>query len=906
MAVLVSVFVLLSTGIVASPLVVADLKSDQEALARAKSHAEEYQKMADSERKQAEEASRKVPKEFWEETARKAKELAEIHQKEADKFKKEAEELTRKEAGAPRDKTTLPESPQEKPGTESKGEEPPQEEPSKKDPSQNPAEKGPEETPKERNTPDPWNGTEDPIPANGIPVGELLGKWKDEKTEKDINLEPMYHGENPEFVLLRGKHLWSGVYENGKFTFKYTPKYDEMNSEAPEWARRKVAQEGKLIWIMELEPPKKCSEETMLEGFWYPGEIEWKSTGADETDTSSENEARATGEKGKPIPVKLYKVELSKYEELAFQGTPQIHLRLEGQPPPSEDLEEHIAFLTKTQPFYIEVVVNEADTGGKDTIEIKLKAVKAGLTASLKLKKQYTVHGLVHYSHDDPILLSDPHVLSDKKIQVIWSDFFRLWTRTVNGDDLEISYGDNVHSLKMFESYERQRIGQLEDAFNVADKVFETLISSKSSREQQAYAHLKLRYIQNARKLLEFKSTSAPEQLPDEVLAEILGYYASKLEADVGGNAEGTRPVNWVWEPYGIRVSTEEEKQEIDRILRVSHEKMADLALSALAQMSVALYQATVANAPGARFIVVVWGIDAAGNPVDKTERFLAGLQMGTQALGFVASSAKTLKSLHTQGTLNRSGKVFAKTKDGKTVAVPKPQGAISMRPGALGPGGDHLGPGVIGSSSIHRWPGEDVRLDAPVRVPSFNSLGTPLQRYADTCGPSVLAGIYRDAGRRVVGVRGKQRLGVVKDLFPRLAEEKDVMRLSMQQGSYDITKKVNGVTDHGGMYVHQMAHMTSIAGTHPPQIMLGVPPLQKLEAALHHDYKMAVVIYSGPVKNRDVTHWVRLEGVRCGRDGRKWVIFGDPHNGASWAAPWSVFQRRMVPDSTVAVKFKD
>lgn len=73
--------------------------SVQEALERVINRAKEYQKLADSERKNAEEASHKVPQDFWMETAQKSKELAEMYQKESDKFKKEAEELAKKNGG---------------------------------------------------------------------------------------------------------------------------------------------------------------------------------------------------------------------------------------------------------------------------------------------------------------------------------------------------------------------------------------------------------------------------------------------------------------------------------------------------------------------------------------------------------------------------------------------------------------------------------------------------------------------------------------------------------------------------------------------------------------------------------------------------------------------------------------
>ena len=88
-----------------------------------------------------------------------------------------------------------------------------------------------------------------------IELSEILGNWRNTADRSIVEIEEMYPGENKSAIHLKGKHdEWGGIFTRGSgdkpshLSFTMGPKFDQMNPQAPEWARQQVA--GKLQWFL--------------------------------------------------------------------------------------------------------------------------------------------------------------------------------------------------------------------------------------------------------------------------------------------------------------------------------------------------------------------------------------------------------------------------------------------------------------------------------------------------------------------------------------------------------------------------------------------------------------------------------------------------------------------------------
>src|SRR5262245_4029740 len=164
------------------------------------------------------------------------------------------------------------------------------------------------------------------------PVETLLGKWKNENDSSVITIEPLYFRDptRKNELKLSGTHDWGGIYRAGSLGFRRTPKFEEMNSEIPEWARKRV--EGKLSWELELVAADECGYPA-LQGKWYPGEVSWREE-KDQAGNVLKQEATVVG-RGVPREVQYTRLEITgNADDEAFLAQPSIVIRSAVRPVP--------------------------------------------------------------------------------------------------------------------------------------------------------------------------------------------------------------------------------------------------------------------------------------------------------------------------------------------------------------------------------------------------------------------------------------------------------------------------------------------------------------------------------------------------------------------------------------------
>lgn len=836
---------------------------DRKEAEQSRKRAEEYRKLEESSRKAAEEYSRKAPQNVWKPMADKARRDAENNAQEAERMEKQAAEAegraAKKSAEAEairRDAETGKPAPPPAPKPESPKGEPP----SGQDPN--------------------LTGPKGPAAQGGeLPVEEIVGKWKNRDDDSNMEIDYLYsETDRPHELSLSGKYSWACTYGKNKLNCSRSPGWEQMNEKVPEWARRMAAEKGGMRWWLELKVPPVCGERR-LTGNWYPGEIKWNLQRDPNTGEAMIYEAKSTGAKGEPVPVSFVKLELSEAEEKALKGEPDILVRLADQKP-SEDLEQQITSVALTAPFYIDVLMNPeqaAEAGGE--IKADLKAVSSGLASSVTLKKQRTVHGVTHYTHDKPVRLARNELLADSNMPDLWYDFFG---RIKNGDDLEIRYKDVILTLKIYTTYVQQGIAQNLEAIDTLEKLFDAdMRKAGLSEKKRELNHHKLQMVANARRLMGYQGGS----FTDLTRLKISGVYVKLLSGDERtGVTEGSDsshrgmtdqdlPVAWVWdkERDNVMLAIEEGKKDFS-------DSLTEMAT----ELSVGLFQVTIGNTVGGNAIVVVWGLDAAGNPVDITDRIFTGVDIAAGLQKFSASAAKRLKGVHTKGATSRR---VLKAK-GKP---PKPDRASSVRGSARGGSGPDIALKPddvdVNQHTLTRWP-DDFYFENPGRVPPMYSKGTPIQFIGNTCGLNVLAGIRRDEGFDFLG-------------------EVELLRTSHQKGWYklgNVDAELGVLGGGGGMRPRQMADALTAHGA-TVGITMGKPVAGDIEKWMARNKRVTAMINTGTPDNPG-WHWVRVEGMRCGADGTPRIVFGDPWNGKSWEVNFAAFRRRMHPDATVVAQF--
>ena len=154
----------------------------------------------------------------------------------------------------------------------------------------------------------------EPLTVTPLTEREICGIWKAEKIgDNEVPVDDLYIYYGDKGFTVEGKYKdWHAAANANQVTETSVtiwrkPKAEEMSDKAPQWAREKIAAEGKLEWKLALKAESRKGE-WVMEGKWHPGQFKWSENGWSETGESDEASRKASYlDEGKPVDVRFKK-----------------------------------------------------------------------------------------------------------------------------------------------------------------------------------------------------------------------------------------------------------------------------------------------------------------------------------------------------------------------------------------------------------------------------------------------------------------------------------------------------------------------------------------------------------------------------------------------------------------------
>ncbi len=543
-----------------------------------------------------------------------------------------------------------------------------------------------------------------------LDVDELLGTWRAMDGDWPLVLLPEGEGEAPTAFTL--KREWTvkvnpkradgaPVDEDGpgRLTLTVKPKADEMNPEAPPWARALV--EGKLEWRVEVFEHGTCGT-PKLKMKWYPGEIAWREDGEGEADGA---EVRGDGEPREFILEQANDIIIEpvrKPEVLVWAPLPPSARNAEGRnkvltkvsgapasgkaPPPltgdrpseQEPVNPRLApidALVKAQPFYVEVILPKEmaeQQGG--TLDVALTNKTSGDDYTITLRAMSAPEReQVVYIHGDAIMLGDAAdrlALGTRDANILSLNPGSVLDFDVdNGDRVEFAFNDATHAVSVYDTPELRAIAKYRTALREAANVFGSFLQRGDvSDESKTQFYRRLLMVKNAQLLIDMTDKFIPKQryaIGKAYLGEALvggmvfrDLSRSFLYYGTLDGLGGRKEFRWHDRstPMGQRQSrgfpgvlwtSHFEQITVERAITRNKADKGEILTRALTVMAMASYQFTNITSNAGDLYTIIFGVDPmTGRPVNITGRFMA---VGGLATGVAVSGG--LKYINTRMT---------------------------------------------------------------------------------------------------------------------------------------------------------------------------------------------------------------------------------------------------------------
>jgi hypothetical protein len=729
---------------------------------------------------------------------------------------------------------------------------------------------------------------------NPIELSEILGNWLNTADHSIVQIEEMYPGENKTAIHLKGKHdEWGGTFTRGSgdkpshVSFMMGPKFDQMNPQAPQWARQQVA--GKLQWFLELDT-QGCGP--MLSGKWYRGEIKW----TDSDQLGAAKEASAVSHV-RDVPVELEKTS----EKPDYEGHPSIRVRSALRKLPFTTADS----LYHDEPFYVDVILpeNEAKNVGMD-LTVTLHSAMGNDTSTLGLSSfSPDVHRFAVYTTLDPVTMAHggngahhgmlAHLASQAFKAMMPGNMSRL--RFVNGDTITVSYKDSFGAAQTtFTAYAQpvlQDEARIEASLRQLEVGFNAGLANADAEGARGLG-MKLRMIKNALRIMDDELTIRDSvHNPYEAYSVGAAYLTMLTDSAAWKSpAPGSRPIG-PWDPLlpsgqlvpdhrfpAVAYYSNFERIRVDQALTKGQSRALKVVERGLDSAGLATVQFFIASTGADQFAIIAFGVDMNGQPVDAMTRFTTGLSFGGSLILRGASLAQMV-----QGEMVEGERRAARS------AGPKAAEAASAEEKVVG----DVSAGASGASRLAATgiPAQVIigaETDLETHVPSTKTaftlpgakaitdrngkaIGFLLQQFDDTCGVVVSETMARDGGAQ------------------HLTEGQGMIKAYREGKAYQAGR---------GMNVVNVRDYLKSRGAQTSGYRYGVT-LSAIEAELAQGGQVAVMINTAPAGEKPNGHWVRVLKIERGNNGvATSVIYGDPWTGTHCEAEACVFRSSMrVPD---------
>ncbi len=730
--------------------------------------------------------------------------------------------------------------------------------------------------------------------ASPVELSEILGTWRNSADNSIVKIEELYPGENKPAIGLTAKHDgWGGTFTPGSAStpshlhFQMDPKFEQMNPNAPEWARKEV--EGKLRWFLELDA-QGCGP--ALAGDWYRGEIRWH-----DKDSSAGGSASAVSHV-REVPVQYVKAP----PEPEYEGRAAIRVRSAIRRVPFNTADS----LYREEPFFVDVILpeDEARKVGMD-LTVTLHTEAYDHTSSLQLSSfSPDVHRFAVYTTLEPVTMlhggGGVHhgMLANLASRLLGprlmpGDMVGQSGRYGKTDSVTVSYGDVHTSFILYpqpidqdEARVEGSLRQLEAGFNAA--------AATSDADTARGLGMKLRMIKNALRIIDDEMTIRDSDHNPYIAYAVGAAYLAMLTDTAAWTppVPGARP-SGAWEPLypdgrlvpdyrfsGVGYYSNYERTRVDEAVARGKAKAWKVVERGLDDAAIATVQYFISTTGADQFVIIAFGVDMNGQPVDAMGRFLTGLSFGGHLILRGASLAQQVQGEMVQARERavRSGGSQAI----RLAAGEEPEAGAAAGGAAAVAGGSSrqaatgiAAPAVIGAERDL----EKVKLPTNLAftLPGARSITDRLgkavnfllQQFDDTCGVVVSESMARDGGAQPLS----EGQGMVK--------------------AYREARKAYRAAE--GVNALGMRDYLKVRGARARAFGRGVA-ISDMEAELGRGGQVAALVNVAPPGQKSHCHWVRVLGVEHGRSG--WpdsVIYGDPWTGTQCRVAACVFRASMI-----------
>jgi hypothetical protein len=825
--------------------------------AEERGRAQQWDELAGKARERAAEASNPVVKDTWERTARN-------HEAQAKQLRESATEWERRAQAAEAELKTARRKPEPAPTQAAR--ERPVAAPS---------------PPAELTTAPP----SDPArKARERSIDEFLGKWTDESSGAEFEIARKDGASAGNDLVLKGKYQWEGKFKPARaptparVEFVRWPEPQEMNPEAPKWAREQVHLQ--LRWHLDLElDDDSCIP--ALKGKWYRGEINWTDAKGSKTgkpEAWAESRVRDMPVEWEPGPPERDEDEWEWQPELRIVSTRQkLSERL-----PAETL-------VGDEEFYIEVVVPREEVKKLGPrLAVTMRSGRASRTIQASFTSAHSPStGPAIYSHDGPISVDDA-----------LEEMFRL--TPIQPVEFSVSAGGRAATAKVTAyadsltfGFERNTevLGQLALIYEQAQD------QSRNEAAKEEFAQ-RLRMVNNA--------TAVTRQEFSRHRAYAIGSEYIRLLTSEGLWARGGGRTGMLWRPINSDGKPEPDPRYRGVVYYSAYERgQIESAYLAGQQGQLAQYEAitrmvrrmALATVGVDQTIIIVAGQTIDGDPVDSTGRIAAALNLGgTIILGGIALQASRIESAAAATattSATRSATTASTVTRGATVSrgARATRGAFSRRR-ALGQAEPAVGEPFFPLREVPP-PRTPVHLEGTLRgAKSVSKGGYGLQRFDDTCGVVVKEMIRRALGLSPIADEGLATMLMRK---VRTSLRRPRGGKAPQPGKPFIEEAVPGYEPGLGTHREGIASL----GNEGVKVRLPeVTTVKDIKTGLASGEQVAVIITT----QRGGQHWVQVKEI-VKKAGGDFVRYGDPWNGGIWEVPCIAFDGAMHRGSAVFAK---
>ena len=232
--------------------------------------------------------------------------------------------------------------------------------------------------------------------------------------------------------------------------------------------------------------------------------------------------------------------------------------------------------------------------------------------------------------------------------------------KTTNDDRVTVSYENASTTFTVFDTSFQHQINNYRDLFTAnARNYTQSLVVPGISSAESERAKQKLQLVENVLKLLDHKATGQ-ENYTDFHRLAICTAYEGLLKTDP---ASMTRSAAGPRTRFGVTYVFVEEGRAVGDALGRGQKMYRDRTVRMLGQTLISSYRMYAAITGAEAVVILIFKHDAAGQKVNETQKWMAGLQLATQFLVVGALTAKTVTNAKAQVS-SRNAKLAAALKE--------------------------------------------------------------------------------------------------------------------------------------------------------------------------------------------------------------------------------------------------